>query len=58
MNNRTLIAKYLDLIQEQERIINELSKSNNVLFNRNADLKRQNVIYKENILHWKSATIC
>lgn len=52
-HNHDLIVKYLQLISEQEQIINELSKSNKVLLNRNNELKNQKRIYKEAAADWK-----
>ena len=48
-----LITKYLQIIQEQEQIINALSKSNKTLLNRNNELKRQKNTYRESALEWK-----
>lgn len=48
-----LIIKYLQIIQEQEQIINALSKSNKTLLNRNSELKHQKITYRESALEWK-----
>jgi len=52
-NQHNLIVKYLELIQEQENIINELSKSNRSLLNTNSELMSQKEMYKNNALEWK-----
>jgi len=49
-----LIVQYLQIMQEQENMINELSKSNVQLVKRNNELKQHKRMYKENILYWKA----
>lgn len=46
-HNHDLIVKYLQLIQEQEQIIDELSRSNKKLLNRSTELKNQKQLYKQ-----------
>lgn len=53
-HNHDLIVKYLQLIQEQEQIINELSQSNKKLLNRNTELKNQKELYKQAASDWKN----
>jgi len=48
-----LIVKYLQIMAEQEEMINELSKTNKVLLNKNSELKSQKEMYKNNALEWK-----
>ena len=52
-NQHNLIVKYLELIQEQENIINELSKSNKTLLDKNNELKQQKYIYRNSAKEWK-----
>jgi hypothetical protein len=47
-------VKYLEIIQQQETMINELSKSNTKLVQRNKELKQHKMMYKENAQHWKT----
>ena len=53
-NNHNLIVKYLAIMQEQETMINELSKSNVQLVKRNKELLAHKRLYKENTLYWKA----
>lgn len=53
-HNHNLITKYLGIIQEQEAMINELSKTNVQLVKRNNELKQHKKMYKENTLYWKA----
>ena len=53
-NQHNLIVKYLQIISEQEEMINELSKSNRTLLNRNNELKSQKNLYRESAREWKS----
>lgn len=53
-HNHNLIAKYLEIIQEQETMINELSKLNTKLVQKNKELKQHKEIYRENAQHWKA----
>jgi len=48
-----LFVKYLELMQEQESIINELGKTNVKLIEQVQDLKKQKNMYKENAQVWK-----
>lgn len=52
-HNHNLIVKYLQIISDQEKMINELSKLNKTLLNRNNELKQQKNIYKDSALEWK-----
>lgn len=54
MKYQILIAKYLGIIKDQSELVKELSESRKALLSNNADLKRQNQFYKQNILHWKN----
>lgn len=49
-----LIVQYLQIMQEQENMINELSKSNVQLVKRNNELKQHKRMYKENAQYWKT----
>ena len=49
-----LIVKYLEIISQQETMINELSKSNKTLLNKNQELKSQKNIYRDSALEWKA----
>ena len=53
-NNHNLIVQYLQIMQEQENMINELSKSNVQLVKRNKELLAHKRLYKENTLYWKA----
>ena len=53
-HNHNLIVKYLEIIQQQETMINELSKSNTKLVQRNKELKQHKMMYKENAQYWKT----
>lgn len=53
-HNHNLIVKYLKIIQQQETMINELSKTNTKLVQRNRELKQHKAMYKENTLYWKA----
>ena len=53
-NQHNLIIKYLQIISEQEEMINELSKSNKTLLNRNNELKSQKNLYRESTQEWKA----
>lgn len=53
-HNHNLLVKYLEIIQEQEKLINQLNKENSILKNRNMELKKHNEIYKQNTFFWKT----
>lgn len=53
-HNHNLLVQYLALIQEQETVINELSKSNTKLVQQNRELKQHKNMYKENAQYWKA----
>ena len=53
-NQHNLIVKYLQIISEQEEMINELSKANKTLLNRNNELKTQKNLYRSSAQEWKS----
>ena len=51
--NHNLIAKYLEIIAEQDKINKDLSESNLRLVKRNNELNRQKNQYRENCKEWK-----
>ncbi|MDY0193599.1 MAG: hypothetical protein RBR93_08730 [Aliarcobacter butzleri] len=52
-HNHNLIIKYLEIIQHQEKMINELNKENTRISEINRDLKRHKERYRQDAIFWK-----